>query len=88
MLHLRAACACSWDAALFYSMLYSGMERCHHKFILTTVLSTGKVHKMRMELRSGDATYESWRYLESGVMVVKSIFSGKGRCVPCGTPRH
>ena len=36
-------CACSWDAALFYSMLYSGMERCHHMFILTTVLSTGKV---------------------------------------------
>ena len=37
---------------------------------------------MRMELRSGDATYESWRYLESGIMVVKSIFSGKGRCQP------
>ena len=45
----------------------------------------GKVHKTRMEARAGDAAFESWRYLESGVMVVKSIFSDKGRCL---APAH
>jgi hypothetical protein len=39
----------------------------------------GKVHKSRMQAKNGD-TWETWRYLEAGVMVVKSIFTdSRGR---------
>lgn len=46
---------------------------------LHTCFPAGKVHKSRMQAKNGD-TWETWRYLEAGVMVVKSIFTdSRGR---------
>ncbi len=51
-----------------------------HGFKVLCSASAGKVHKSRMQAKSGES-WESWRYLEGGVLVVKSIFSdSRGRC--------
>jgi hypothetical protein len=70
---LLYTCACAWQKCRDFS----STDWCCH--------TAGKVHKSRMQAKDGD-TWETWRYLEAGVMVVKSIFTdsrGRSAVPPC-----